>query len=103
MRGQSIVEYIMILGIVVIALYAMGPYMKRGVQSIIKGTADQLAFQKNADQDFSPDSSHLESSVTLTNTDNEDSVQSLNGMTNKVFNDSTTTLTNTITNMGFSP
>ena len=51
-RGQSIVEYTMIAGIVTLVLYYMGTGIKRGVQSLVKITADQVGNQQNADQDF---------------------------------------------------
>lgn len=102
MKGQSIIEYIIILGVIIVALYAMGPYLKRGVQSVIKGTADQLAFQKNSDQDFSPDSSHMESSASMTNAQNQRTVEGLNGRTSTTVNESTNTITETTTSMGFS-
>ncbi len=103
-RGQTIVEYIIILGIVIIALYAMGPYMKRGVQSVVKATADQLAVQNSAEQDFSPKGSHLDRSDTLARVDNRRHVQQAAGWTNTTYDlEQTDTLTNTMTNLGFSP
>ncbi len=51
-RGQTILEYTMIVGIVTVVLYYMGTGIKRGVQSLVKVTADQVGNQQNADQDF---------------------------------------------------
>jgi predicted PurR-regulated permease PerM len=51
-RGQSILEYIIIVGIVTVVLYYMGTGIKRGVQSLVKVTADQVGNQQNSDQDF---------------------------------------------------
>ncbi len=50
--GQTVVEYIVLVGIVTVALFYMGPLFKRGVQSLVKVTADQIGSQQNADQDF---------------------------------------------------
>lgn len=41
-KGQSIIEYTTIIGLVVIALSAMQVYIKRGIQAGIKIAADEL-------------------------------------------------------------
>jgi len=51
-RGQTILEYTIIVGIVVVVLTFMGTAIKRGVQSMVKVTADQVGNQQNSDQDF---------------------------------------------------
>lgn len=42
-RAQSINEYAMVIIVVTLAAVAMQTYIKRGIQSVIKGTADVLA------------------------------------------------------------
>ncbi len=44
-KAQNFVEYTLILGIVGVALFTMQTYFRRGVQSVIKVTADDLAMQ----------------------------------------------------------
>ncbi|MFA5356893.1 MAG: hypothetical protein WC301_05785 [Candidatus Omnitrophota bacterium] len=44
-RAQSLVEYGLILGVVTIALVAMQPYLKRGLQSLIKVMSDDYGTQ----------------------------------------------------------
>lgn len=44
-RAQNFVEYTLILGIVGLALFGMQAYFKRGIQSVIKMTADDLGPQ----------------------------------------------------------
>ena len=51
-KGQTVVEYIVLIGIITVALFYMGPLFKRGVQSLVKVTSDQIGAQQNADQDF---------------------------------------------------
>jgi len=51
-RGQSIIEYTMIVGIITMVLFYMGTAIKRGMQSLVKITADQVGNQQNSDQDF---------------------------------------------------
>ncbi|MBU3934113.1 hypothetical protein KKD20_06895 [Patescibacteria group bacterium] len=50
-KGQSIIEYALILGIVVIALSAMQVYVKRGIQAGIKIAADEMGAQEYAETD----------------------------------------------------
>ena len=117
-RGQSILEYTIIVGIVTVVLYYMGTGIKRGVQSLVKVTADQVGSQQNSDQDFNDYSQgYLVSSGSQTaennnkqvtvsgyilpgsNPDNSTSVY----VANTNFNEETYTMTNTITNGGFAP
>ncbi len=44
-KAQNFVEYTLILGIVGLALFSMQAYFKRGIQSVIKVTADDLGPQ----------------------------------------------------------
>ncbi len=44
-KGQNLIEYGLILGIVTVALLGMQTYFKRGVQSVIKVVADDYGTQ----------------------------------------------------------
>ena len=66
-KGQSILEYTIVLGVIVIVMSAMGPMIKRGTQSLIKVVADQVGAQQNAEQKFD-ESGHLEASYASTRT-----------------------------------
>lgn len=49
-RGQNLIEYGLILGIITVALLGMQVYFKRGVQSVIKIAADDYAgYRKQGD------------------------------------------------------
>ena len=48
--GQSFLEYTILIGIVVTVLLMMNTYMKRGIQAMIKATADQVGNQAQAEQ-----------------------------------------------------
>lgn len=50
--GQSILEYIILIGIITISLYYMGPAIKRGTQSLVKVAADQIGNQAASDQEI---------------------------------------------------
>lgn len=49
-KGQSIIEYAVILGLVVAGLTAMQVYIKRGLQAAIKVAADELGPQEKAEE-----------------------------------------------------
>ena len=47
-KGQSTLEYVILLGFVVAALIAMGVYMKRGAQGRLRESTDQIGEQYEA-------------------------------------------------------
>src|SRR5476651_274506 len=111
-RGQSILEYTIIVGIITVGLYYMGTGIKRGVQSLVKVTADQVGNQQNSDQDFNDtQQGYMETSNTLTQESNNKQVAEAGYtppsgnsvyVTNTGYSESTYTMTNTTTNGGFS-
>ena len=100
-RGQNILEYIILIGIVTVALFYMGPAFKRGIQSVTKVTADQLAGQQNAEQDFDDDTGHLEISQTQTHSSSNKQVKERLYTTTVSVNEMTDSTTNSVTNGGF--
>ncbi len=52
-KGQSILEYAVVLGMVALALAAMSLYFRRGIQSVVKSAADEAGNQKDA-EDINP-------------------------------------------------
>jgi hypothetical protein len=48
LKGQSTLEYVILLGFVVAALIAMGIYMKRGSQGQLRRATDQVGEQYEA-------------------------------------------------------
>ncbi len=110
-RGQSILEYTIIIGIVTVVLYYMGTGIKRGVQSLVKVTADQVGNQQNADQDFNDTrQGYMQASNGVAQESNYKQVTesgyipaSGNAVyiTNITVSEATDTLTNTITKGGF--
>ena len=53
-RGQSILEYGVILGIVALALGMMQVYLRRGIQAGIKVAADEIGLQQDSVVDYDP-------------------------------------------------
>ena len=50
LRGQSTLEYVILVGFVVAALIAIGFYMKRGLQGRLRESTDQIGQQYSAGQ-----------------------------------------------------
>ena len=99
-KGQSILEYTIVLGVIVIIMFTMGPMLKRGTQSLIKLVADQVGVQNNADQRFD-ESGHLEASYAATRGSMDKQTLDFVGSTTYVFNDLTSTQSNALINLGF--
>ncbi len=51
-RAQSISEYVLMLGIISLVLVSIQLYMKRGIQAVIKNTADEIGNQKDGGQEY---------------------------------------------------
>jgi len=101
-RGQSIIEYTIIIGIVALVLSYMGTGIKRGVQSVVKVTADQIGNQQNSDQDFNDvTQGYMQYSNTETQEVKNKQVSDVNGMTTTNYSEQSDTLTNSYTNGGF--
>jgi uncharacterized protein (UPF0333 family) len=49
-KGQSTLEYVILIGFVVAALIAMGVYMRRGLQGRLRESTDQIGQQYSAEQ-----------------------------------------------------
>jgi hypothetical protein len=99
-QGQSLVEYIIIVGVVMTAVYFMAPSFKRGTQSIIKATADQLAAQENSEQDYSAGSSHLDTSNSMVSMGSNKEIYETAAGTQTIVSETSQTFTNTVTNAG---
>lgn len=111
-RGQSILEYTIIVSILVVVLYYMSTGIKRGVQSLVKVTADQVGSQQNADQDFNDVSGGYLVQSNTVEQDSRNKLRTEGGYINNVtlvpayvtytgYNDSAFSMSNTLTNGGF--
>lgn len=49
-RGQTLVEYSILIGIAIAVLFVMSPMIKRITQSMVKVVSDEVGFQHEADQ-----------------------------------------------------
>ena len=50
-KGQNLMEYAIIIGIVVVAVSAMQTYIRRGIQAMIKVAADEMGTQEGGVDD----------------------------------------------------
>lgn len=101
LHAQGVLEYVLVVGIVVISLLAMTQVIKRGSQSLIRSAAAQLGAQQNADQGFGNSSGYMDSQNSQSSEDNLRQVVERVGIINYVRDVETNTLTNSLTNMGF--
>jgi uncharacterized protein (UPF0333 family) len=72
-KGQSTLEYVILLGFVVAALIAMGIYIKRGMQGKLRESSDQIGEQYSA--------AHTVSNFTTTNDMNQKETVKSGGVT----------------------
>lgn len=103
-------EYVLLVGIISLALFAMMQTMKRGAQSLIKTAADELSVQNRTDQFIQnasnvwvPDDErgYLDSSNTVVRSNTQKQVIEREGVTNYISDESQQMFTNSLTNMGF--
>ena len=58
-KAQTFAEYVLLLGIVSAIYVAMTPLLRRGIQAMVKGVADQIGNQVNADDGITKDSQSI--------------------------------------------
>ena len=100
-RGQSLLEYVILLGVVSTVFFAMFMAVKRGVQGIVRVTADQIGNQQNAEQNVTPTSGYLTESYSLTRLNNNKESRELAGNFAYFYNDGANTMSNSLINLGF--
>ena len=98
-KAQIFLEYVIVIGSVILVIFAMSTLVKRGTQGMIKVVADQIGNQAEADQDF--DKGYLESSYTLSRTNSTKRKTEFAGNTTYTFRATTVTSTNVLIDMGF--
>ena len=99
-KAQIFLEYVLVIGAVVMVLFAMSMVIKRGTQGMIKVVADQVGNQVNSEQDFAS-GAFLRESYSSTRSDTSKSKTEWLGQTIYTYEDAISTTSNTIINMGF--
>ncbi len=101
-KGQSLVEYALLLGTITLILMTMNPFVKRTLQSMIKLTADQIGVQNAADQNFNAEQGgFLESSYSATRVGVGKTTTDSFGEVTYEYDDFQGVTTCSVTNMGF--
>lgn len=105
-RGQTFVEYTLLLGILIAIMLAMSPMIKRGTQGMVKVVADELGVQQNAEQDDN-NSGHMISTQSQAQFSKDVRHQEWEASGThhvlKTYDESTTTATQSASDLGFSP
>ena len=99
-RAQTLLEYVTVLGLVVVVMVTMTTFVRLGVQGMVKSVADQVGVQKNSDQAFD-ESGHLVSSYAASRTGIDKQTKDFSGVITYTYGDVTSTQTNALINLGF--
>ncbi|MCA9398113.1 MAG: hypothetical protein KC618_00060 [Candidatus Omnitrophica bacterium] len=105
-NGQTMVEYTIVIGLIVVVLFAMSPMIKRSSQSMIKLVADQIGNQENAEvfvnlEDKKDSGQMLKSSYITTRSTGDKTTEELSGQTIYSYNDVTEITSNALIDLGF--
>ena len=100
-RAQSMLEYLILIGVVTVVLVALGPLFKRGIQAVVRLTADQLQTQANAEQKVTPTSGYLIYQYSTSQADNLKEKLEFLGDTIYNTNSQETVESNSLANLGF--
>jgi hypothetical protein len=101
-KGQTLVEYTLLLGIVGTVLVALTPMVRRATQGMVKLVADQVGEQKKAEQSGGTDG-YLKSSYSVGRVAQSKRTREWVGSTNYIYDGTgVETTTTSETNMGFS-
>jgi len=93
-------EYIALIGLVVIALLAMSTGMRRGIQGVLRIVCTHIGIQQDAEQAFD-ETGHLISSRTAAQSVGDTVTDERLGVYNYIYNDRADSQTSTLSNVGF--
>ncbi len=94
-------EYVMIVGLAAAIFFAVSPLFRRGIQAVVKLTADQIAPQQNAEQRVTPLSGYLMENYQTTQFAHSKNVTEDIGIISYGYDDSDASITNSKSNLGF--
>lgn len=101
-EAQVFLEYVIVVGVIVLIMFAMGKFITRGSQGMIKIVADQIGNQINAEQRFDA-GGYLQESYTSTRSNMSKTKSETPGETTYSYGDSVVTDSTAVINMGFAP
>ena len=97
--GQTILEYLFLMGIVIFVFIAMNPMIRRSFQSLIKTTADEIGEQKNGDQNFNSGGVLMES-ISQSKMERRNIFRERDQVITRWTNETSKTKTNSLTDLG---
>ncbi len=100
-KAQSIMEYLILVGIVTAVIVSMSTSLKRSIQSYVKVTADQIGSQQDAEQQVELGKGYLEEAASSTDTSMSKTTSDVVGTISYAYNDRTQITSNSLTNLGF--
>jgi len=101
LHGQSVLEYLLLVGIIVVVLFSMMQQIKRGSQSLLKVAADELGNQQNSDQTFDNKQGYLEYSNMIGTFESQKQMTDRVGVINYILEDKQSVILDEKTNLGF--
>ena len=101
-EAQIMVEYVLVIGLVIIMLMTMLPIIARMSQSMMKIAADQVGNQQNGEQEFGP-SGHLVSEYTSTRANTNKYLDHYADAVTYRYDDRTGTTKDALMNLGVVP
>lgn len=99
--AQSLLEHVILISIVTSLLVALGPLIKRGIQAVVRLTADQFANQVNAEQKVTTTSGYLVSSYATTSSQTDKKRIEVLGDTLYNFDDQEAASSTSFANLGY--
>ncbi len=91
LSGQSVIEYVLVIGVVIMVLMGMSNYMRRGIEGVVKDMSDQIGNQNESAEVDPLKGVKIESSSNITSTSSGKTtiISSAGGGRQTVFNYST--------------
>ena len=99
-NAQTLLEYSIVVGVIAVIIFAMGPMIRRAAQGMVKTVSDQIGNQKASDQLFD-DSGHLDEAYSVTRVSVDDETRDRLGTTNYIYDEAVSTTSTSLANLGF--
>jgi len=99
-RAQTLSEYTIIIGLIIMAFMAMQHRLIRAIQGMVRLVADQVGVQKNSDQRFD-ESGHMISSDVMIRQQISKETRDVLGVINYIYNDITAQNEESSMNLGY--
>lgn len=99
--GQNMMEYVFVLGAVIMVIFAMQPLVKRGAQGVIKLVADQVGEQAEGEQSFEKETGYLQDSKSATRSEMVKHQTEAGGVVTYNYDDLTATVSDQSLILGF--